>query len=193
LVLKICPGSGKTILKISIGERFDPDDLVFPRSMDEIPIASVDSHMSDPVPVLAEEKNQVASIEAFLRNRGTGSELGKGRPGKTQPDKVINSHGQAAAVESLFCCETSPPVGKPKKAVRTGDDLFPNRFEARLLGLAYGKSFRAHDEVFLDETSLPEAFGILLGGRSGKVVPQPDFVQSGFMFKIIGTQVFGIQ
>ena len=63
---KICPGTSKTILKILVGERFDPDDLVFSRSMDEIPVSGVDPHMRDPVSFLAEEKYQVTSIEVFL-------------------------------------------------------------------------------------------------------------------------------
>jgi hypothetical protein len=63
---KISPGTGKTILKILVGERFDADDLVFSGSMDEIPVSGVDPHMRDPVSVLAEEKDQVTSVEVFL-------------------------------------------------------------------------------------------------------------------------------
>ena len=63
---KICPGSSKMIPKILVGKRFNPDDLVFSGSMDEIPISGVDPHMRDPILVLAEEKNQVTHIEVFL-------------------------------------------------------------------------------------------------------------------------------
>lgn len=63
---KKCAGTGKTILKILVGERFDADNLVFSGSMDEIPVSGVDPHMRDPVSVLAEEKYQVTSVEVFL-------------------------------------------------------------------------------------------------------------------------------
>ena len=89
------------VLKILGSERFDPDNFVFSRGMDEIPLPSVDPYMRDPIPVMAEEKNQVTSSQVFLRNRSAGSELVKGCPGQMQSDKVVDSHGQATAVKSL--------------------------------------------------------------------------------------------
>lgn len=60
-------------------------------------------------------------------------------------------------------------------------------------GLADGVGFRTHDKELLDVAGLLEAFGILLGGGSGEVIAESNFVKAGLMFEIVGIQVFGVQ
>lgn len=63
---KIAPGPGKMIAEIVIGERIDPDSLVFSGGMDEFSIPGVNPHMRDFVSALAQEKNQISPIEIIL-------------------------------------------------------------------------------------------------------------------------------
>jgi len=154
--------------------------------MDKSAIAFIDTYVGRLFSTGGREEDEIPFSQPTPFYLGARHELLPGRTGEVETVQLIDGHGKAAAIETLFRGRAAPLIGKADEAFGRLHDLVPEIRGAVNPCPGQCVVIGADNVILSNDAGIDQIFNLGPGRLPGRKIAEADLEEPCLVMKIVG-------